>query len=180
MRITHPKNVLLVRYHILNHIPIKQEPSWNFTLLMVYIHTNVIYIYLSLSICVMLEIYTYLKIYTYTYIYIYCIYIYTYISNILQWQKLISHELPVSSARRPWGIFHGPALHREAQLGCHLAQQAAEAAVGQVLRWVQRHWENGINHKNGARMVKLVSPITWVNGRYIYICIYISIYSQWC
>ena len=146
---------------------------------MLYIY---IYIYLSLSqyMCYARNIYLFKDIYIYIYIYIYVlyIYIYTYISNILQWQKLISHELPVSSARRPWGIFHGPALHREAQLGCHLAQQAAEAAVGQVLRWVQRHWENGINHKNGARMVKLVSPITWVNGRYIYIYMYLYIYLQ--
>ena len=75
MRITHPKNVLLVRYHILNHIPIKQEPSWNFTLLMVYIHTNVIYISLSQYMCYARNIYLFKDIY----IYIYLLYIYIYI-----------------------------------------------------------------------------------------------------
>ena len=43
-------------------------------------------------------------------------------------------DLLSSSTRRPWGILQGPALHREAQLRGHLAQQPAEAAVGQVLQ----------------------------------------------
>ena len=81
MRITHPKIVLLVRYHILNHIPIKPEPSWNFTLLMVYIHTNVIHIYISLSqyMCYARNIYLFEDIYIYIYILYICKYIYIYI-----------------------------------------------------------------------------------------------------